>query len=244
MSSINRRRLTAALIYVSFYCVPFTQAAWSFSVRPSNVIIEVDDSLHTFFVEAVNDGNARLPLQATIEAHPLIRNPNVYTGAPTVSVFPELSYVPAQKSAQFRIEPSVSGPLNTSALYILKLSQVPLDDKESGGSTVKVLYVYELPILVTKPDFKANIKVTAFRLGRTPGTVEVDILNTGREHAMASNFLWSLEYSDGSVNAISSDSDKTLASVLFEPLQSTRFVLSGPTKPSGSQVIKVGLSLR
>lgn len=129
-------------------------------------------------------------------------------------VFPPQGALPAGGRQVIRLQWVGDAEIATSQAYYVSVEQLPVafepGSADSVGAQVQVLYNMRALVVVAppgaKPDVKAaSVKRVSYQPPATPDAktptsivegVEITLRNSGRRHAMMSNFGWLLEGTD------------------------------------------------
>ncbi|WP_229735719.1 fimbria/pilus periplasmic chaperone [Novosphingobium marinum] len=183
-------------------------------MRVSPMVIEMEsrgsDSVARVEVQNVNEGNlafeARILRMEIDESGKIVETP----ADDQFLVFPPQGVLPAGGRQVVRLQWVGDPTLAASQAYYVSINQLPVKlapgTTESVAAQVQVLYHMRALAVVAPPGAKPDVETTLVRSvlvelptkegeeARPPvNVVEIRLKNSGRRHAMMSNFGWRLE---------------------------------------------------
>ena len=188
------------------------------AMRVSPMVVEMEsrggDAVARIEVQNVNPGN--LAFETRIYKMTFDANGNIVEtpADDNFLVFPPQGVLPAGGRQVIRVQWVGAPDLAASEAYYISVNQLPVElapsTSDSIGVQVQVLYNMRALAVVAPPGAKPNVDVVSARsaMVQLPAeghskeaappveVVEVTLRNTGRRHAMMSNFGWRLEGSD------------------------------------------------
>lgn len=211
-----KRRARALMAVFAALAVLVVSPALAMRVSPMVIEMETrgSDAVARIEVQNVNPGN--LAFQTRILRMNIDKDGNV-TETPADDqflVFPPQGVLSAGGRQVIRLQWVGDPNLETSQAFYVSVEQLPValepTTAEGIGAQVQVLYHMRGLVVVAPPGATPDVKASSvhqltYQPPAPPGTnelppmqdgVEVTLRNTGRRHAMMSNFGWQLEGTD------------------------------------------------
>ncbi len=208
----KRRALVAVFAAVAIFVTP----AIAMRVSPMVVEMESRGSGAVARIEVQNINAGKLAFQTRIFRMDIDKDGVITETAADDQflVFPPQGALPASGRQVVRLQWVGDAEIATSQAYYFSVEQLPVafepGSAESVGAQVQILYNMRALVVVAppgaKPDVKADsVKQVNYQPPALPGAkdappmqdgVEVVLRNSGRRHAMMSNFGWQIEGTD------------------------------------------------
>ncbi|KGB54553.1 hypothetical protein FG91_01954 [Sphingopyxis sp. LC81] len=210
-----RRRWRALLAVFAALAVLVTPAL---AMRVSPMVVEMEsrgsNAVARIEIQNINPGN--LAFQTRIFRMEIDKEGN-FTETPADDqflVFPPQGVLPASGRQVVRLQWVGDAEPATSQAFYVSVEQLPVAFEpgaaDSVGAQVQVLYNMRALVVVAPPGAKPEVKATEVKQANyqppaLPGAtekppmqdgVEITLKNSGRRHAMMSNFGWQLEGTD------------------------------------------------
>lgn len=208
----NGRALFALLAAIAIFITP------AIAMRVSPMVVEMEsrgsDAVARIEVQNINAG--KLAFQTRIFRMEIDKDGNI-SETPADDqflVFPPQGALPASGRQVVRLQWVGDAELATSQAYYFSVEQLPVAFEPGGaeavGAQVQILYNMRALVVVAPPGAKPEVKAASvkqlnYQPPAGPGAkvlppmqdgVEIVLRNSGRRHAMMSNFGWQLEGTD------------------------------------------------
>jgi fimbrial chaperone protein len=210
------QRNSRALLMVFAAFAIFVAPAIAMRVSPMVVEMESRGSGAVARIEVQNINAGRLAFQTRIFRMEIDKD-GVISETPADDqflVFPPQGALPASGRQVVRLQWVGDAEIATSQAYYFSVEQLPVafepGSTDAAGAQVQILYNMRALVVVAPPGAKPDVKPTSVKQVNyqppiTPGAkdlppvqdgVEIVLRNSGRRHAMMSNFGWQLEGTD------------------------------------------------
>jgi fimbrial chaperone protein len=227
-----RRALVAAVL---FALLP-SQAEASIRVLPMSYDLTPAGTGATKDIRVENTGAEPMPVEVFVHRREILEDGSERR---TVAdddflVFPPQALIPANGFQTFRVQYIGDPTIVQTALYLVTVSQLPVDAANGRANNVQFLFNLGTLAAVSPPDSRPDLRVVEVKPAPEPGHLEISVRNEGNRNARLRNGTWTVRSGDGSATTVDDrDVRRAIKQGLIEP--GTERVVTLPV-PAGFQL--------